>query len=89
MSVLVTGGAGFIGSAVVRQLVLGSSTHVAYVDALTYASNLDSLAEAREHAAHYFCHVNTDAVAVRAVFERERPEAMMSPGGRVTRGSVS
>lgn len=43
MKILVTGGAGFIGSAVVRLLVTDQDNEVLVVDALTYAGNLDSL----------------------------------------------
>jgi len=78
MGILITGGAGFIGSALVRHLVLDAEVAVANVDALTYAGNLESLADAREHPRHHFYHVDIgDAAAVRAVFERERPEAVI------------
>ena len=76
--ILVTGGAGFIGSALVRHLVLRTVATVVNVDALTYAGNLESLAEVREHPRHHFHRVDiADAQAVRAVFERERPTAVM------------
>jgi dTDP-glucose 4,6-dehydratase len=77
-TVLVTGGAGFIGSALVRHLVLEAGATVANVDALTYAGNLESLDAARSHPSHHFHRVDiADAEAVRRVFEAERPEAVM------------
>jgi dTDP-glucose 4,6-dehydratase len=76
--ILVTGGAGFIGSALVRHLVLETGAIVIDVDKLTYAGNLESLAEAREHARHRFHRVDiADGPALRAVFEGERPTAVM------------
>ncbi len=44
MKIIVTGGAGFIGSAVVRYLIRSTDTTVINLDKLTYAGNLDSLA---------------------------------------------
>ncbi len=76
--ILVTGGAGFIGSALVRHLVLETGATVVDVDKVTYAGNLESLADAREHPRHHFHRVDiADGAALRAVFERERPTAVM------------
>jgi dTDP-glucose 4,6-dehydratase len=76
--ILVTGGAGFIGSALVRHLVLTAGATVANVDALTYAGNLESLDAAREHPRHHFHRVDVaDAAALRAVFDAERPTAVL------------
>jgi dTDP-glucose 4,6-dehydratase len=55
---LVTGGAGFIDSALLRQLIAETNDTVDNVDALTYAGNLESLVEAREHPRDHFQHVD-------------------------------
>jgi dTDP-glucose 4,6-dehydratase len=75
---LITGGAGFIGSALVRQLIAESDHRVVNVDSLTYAGNLESLGDAREHPRHAFYRVDIcDGAALRAVFEREQPDAVL------------
>jgi dTDP-glucose 4,6-dehydratase len=77
-TLLVTGGAGFIGSAVVRMLVAESYDTVVNVDCLTYAGNLESLAGARDHERHHFERVDIcDGARVREVFGRYRPSAVM------------
>jgi dTDP-glucose 4,6-dehydratase len=77
MTILVTGGAGFIGSAVVRHLVR-RGTRVVNVDKLTYAGNLDSLAEVASSPLYAFERVDVgDAEALRGVFARHRPTAVM------------
>jgi dTDP-glucose 4,6-dehydratase len=74
---LVTGGAGFIGSAVVRALV-GRGRPVVNVDRLTYAGNLDSLGEARDHPLHRLERVDVcDAAEVRRVFAEHQPAAVL------------
>jgi dTDP-glucose 4,6-dehydratase len=75
---LITGGAGFIGSALVRQLIAQTEHRVVNVDCLTYAGNLESLGDAREHPRHAFHEVDIcDGPALRAVFEREQPDAVL------------
>ena len=77
-TLLITGGAGFIGSALVRQLIAETDGQVANIDALTYAGNLESLGAARKDARHRLHRVDIcDASAVRAVFATERPSAVL------------
>lgn len=73
----VTGGAGFIGSALVRQLIGETESTVVNVDKLTYAGNLSSLAAARHHPRHHFAQVDIcDAETIRHLFDRFRPDAV-------------
>ena len=77
MTYLVTGGAGFIGSAVVRRLARAGH-RVVNLDKLTYAGNLDSVAEVSTLPNYAFERVDIcDAEAVRRVFEQHRPRAVM------------
>ena len=79
MRILITGGAGFIGSAVVRKLIAETDAErVVNLDALTYAGNLDSLAAVAGDARHVFVHGDIcDATLVRRVFEEHRPDAVL------------
>jgi len=78
MRVLVTGGAGFIGSAVIRHVVIDLGWDVLNVDKLTYAGNLSSL-EAVESASNYtFLQADIcDAKAMSEAFEKFQPSAVM------------
>ncbi|WP_298380460.1 dTDP-glucose 4,6-dehydratase [Azospirillum sp.] len=76
--ILVTGGAGFIGSAVVRQLLAESDAFVVNLDKLTYAANLSSLPGAAGHPRYAFEQVDIcDGAELARVFATHRPDAVM------------
>lgn len=75
---LVTGGAGFIGSALCRHLVLEREAQVLNVDKLTYAGNLQSLLPVENHAAYQFLQADIcDRAAMDAAFLSFRPDGIM------------
>ncbi|WP_417257907.1 dTDP-glucose 4,6-dehydratase [Celeribacter sp.] len=77
MKILVTGGAGFIGSAVVR-LAVARGHHVVNLDALTYAACLDNVASVANSSLYAFEHVDIrDRAALDAVFAKHAPDAVM------------
>ena len=77
MKLLVTGGAGFIGSAVVR-LAVARGHAVVNLDALTYAACLDNVASVATHPGYVFEHADIrDAGRMRAIFDAHRPDAVM------------
>ena len=76
--ILVTGGAGFIGSAVIRQFINDTDCSVVNVDKLTYAGNLQSLASVSDNPRYRFEKVDIcDAAEVARVFREHRPDAVM------------
>ncbi|MBN8441174.1 MAG: dTDP-glucose 4,6-dehydratase [Thauera sp.] len=78
MRILVTGGAGFIGSAVVRHLINDTTHDVANVDKLTYAGNLESLAAVAGSPRYRFHQIDIcDGPALAKVFAAFRPTAVM------------
>jgi dTDP-glucose 4,6-dehydratase len=78
LKVLVTGGAGFIGSAVCRYLVRETNAHVLNVDKLTYAANLRSLDPVSNGGRYTFiCADICDRDAMDAVFRQHEPDAVM------------
>ncbi len=76
--VIVTGGAGFIGSAVIRQLVNETDITVINVDALTYAGNFESLDSVSKHPRNHFEHADIrDRGAMERIFQEYQPDALM------------
>jgi dTDP-glucose 4,6-dehydratase len=76
--ILVTGGAGFIGSAVVRHVIENTNDSVVNVDSLTYAGNIESLSLIEESERYHFVHADIcDVKAMENVFAKYQPDSVM------------
>ena len=78
LKIMVTGGAGFIGSALIRHIISKSSHQVLNIDKLTYAGNLASLTGISGHENFEFEQADIcDRVAIDLLFEKYQPEGLM------------
>lgn len=78
MRIIVTGGAGFIGSALVRHLIKNTEHTVLNLDKLTYAGNLESIKEVSDSGCYGFVQADiTDKLAVKDIIENFAPDAVM------------
>lgn len=78
MNILVTGGAGFIGSAVIRHIIQNTNNQVLNIDKLTYAGNLESLKEIDQHSNYKFKQIDIcDTEQITAAIDAFQPNAIM------------
>lgn len=78
MKILITGGAGFIGSAVIRHIINHTEHHVLNIDKLTYAGNLESLAEIEKNPRYFFESLDIcNTATIESAFNRFQPNLIM------------
>ena len=76
--ILITGGAGFIGSAVIRHIIKNTNHYVVNIDKLTYAGNLESLKSIENNSRYVFEHVDIcNANEMNRVFNEHQPDIVM------------
>jgi len=77
-TIIITGGAGFIGSCVIRQYIADTDHTIINVDSLTYAGNLESLQEVENNSRYHFEHVDIcNKEEINRVFQQYKPDAIM------------
>ena len=78
LKLIVTGGAGFIGSAIIRYLINQTDTTVLNIDKLTYAGNLDSLTSISNNSRYHFAQIDIcDGATLKQAFAEFQPDAIM------------
>ena len=83
MKILVTGGAGFIGSAVVRHIIKDTDYSVVNLDKLTYAGNLESLASVSDNTRYAFEQVDIcNVTELKRVFNQYQPDPVSTRARR-------
>ncbi len=78
MCIMVTGGAGFIGSAVIRRLIADGYGNIVNIDLLTYAGNVETLTDQATYPGYSFEHADIrDSAAMQEIVSRYQPDAIM------------
>ena len=78
MNILITGGSGFIGSALIRYIIYQTQDSVINIDKLTYAANQSALKEVENNPRYAFEQIDIcDLKAIESVFEKYQPDAVM------------